>query len=88
MNKHIDCVFLETSNNNCMKWLTLDMVYQKYPIIKTKFNWAKEDFEAFVDGKLLIGKFGKIGDEKKEQLLIDKDTLEKLIIYRKNSEQI
>lgn len=84
MNSILDCVYLEAGKNDGMDWLTLDMIYNKYPEVKYRFNWGMEEFTAFVDSHLLIGKYDRLQAVKKNQLLIEKESLEKLINYRNN----
>tara|TARA_B110001469_G_C9587025_1_gene291238 strand:- start:527 stop:721 length:195 start_codon:yes stop_codon:yes gene_type:complete len=62
-----------------MDLLTINEVFELFPIVTNQFNWNKEDLMDLFEGKLLIGKINEIGE-----LLISKQSLEKLIEYRKN----
>ncbi|MBL1281235.1 MAG: hypothetical protein COA33_013235 [Fluviicola sp.] len=64
-----------------MKLLTLDKIYEEYLIVKTDLKWTKKDIAAFFDGKLLLGRFDPESSIKTEDLLIESDSLEKLIEY-------
>jgi hypothetical protein len=62
-----------------MELLTINKVFELFPEVKNTFNWSKEDFVDLFEGKLLIG---KVDDE--GELLISKESLVRLIEYRKN----
>lgn len=64
-----------------MKLLTLDKIYEEYPKVKTDLKWSKEDIFVFYEGKLLLGRFDPESSTKPDDLLIESDSLEKLIEY-------
>ena len=67
-----------------MKLLSLDKIYEQYPKVKNDLKWSKEDIIAFFEGKLLRGKFDPESSTKQEDLLIESDSLEKLMEYPDN----
>lgn len=66
-----------------MKLLTLDTIYTEYPKVKDKLGWSKEDIQVFFESHILLGKYEPEDSTDIKDLLIESDSLEKLIEYHK-----
>jgi len=64
-----------------MNLLSLDKIYVEYPNVKEHLHWSKQDIHVFFESKILLGKFDPEDSTEMEDLLIDSDSLEKLMEY-------
>lgn len=66
-----------------MKLLKLDTIFIEYPNVKDKLHWSKEDIQVFYESHILLGKYDPEDSTDINDLLIDSDSLEKLIEYHR-----